>query len=191
MFYYKEMKLEIPESVYEPAEDSLLMAKELESADLQGKRVLEVGCGSGLLSIIAAKKGADVTAVDINPEAVAIAKTNAETSGVRIQAFQSDLFSNVKGQFDLIIFNPPYMPVEAGETDARYAGGPGGRDTIEKFVNQAMDHLKKDGIILLLISSLTGEKEVMELFRENGLKAQVIAREKIPWEELMLLEARR
>ena len=189
-FYHGEMKLEVPESVYYPGEDSELLAKHIESLDLHGKSVLEVGCGSGLLSIIAAKKGASVTAVDINKEAVEMAKANAGANSAAITAVESDLFSSVKGKFDLIIFNPPYLPVEEGEKDPTYAGGATGRETIERFVACVKSHLNPGGVVLMVISSLTGEKEVIELFEKQGIKASVAAREKIPWEELIVIEAR-
>ncbi|MFA4820264.1 MAG: HemK2/MTQ2 family protein methyltransferase [Candidatus Aenigmatarchaeota archaeon] len=188
-FYYGNMIFEVPESVYYPAEDSLLMAKAIEKLDLSGKTILEIGCGSGFLSIIMAKKGALVTSADINSEAVKATKENAERLGCNLTSFDSDLFSNVTGRFDLIVLNPPYLPVEEGETDITYAGGATGREVIERFVSKAKDHLKPEGIILLLISSLTGEKEVMELFIKHGMKVKSVAREKIEWEELIVIEA--
>ena len=181
--------MEVPENVYYPQEDSLLLAKALDGIDVKGKRALEVGCGSGLLSIIMAKSGADVTAVDINEEAVETAKINASDNEADINCFVSDLFSNVSGVFDMIIFNPPYLPVEPGENDPTYAGGTTGRDTIEMFIAGVKEHLKLDGTVLLLISSLTGEEEVVKLFEKEGMATRSIAREKIPWEELIVIEA--
>ena len=188
-FYHGEIQLEVPENVYYPREDSILMAKALENLEIKGKSVLEVGCGSGFLSIIAAKNGAHVTAVDINAEAVKTAKANAEANGCNIETIQSDLFSSVKGKFDLIIFNPPYLPVEAGENDPTYAGGKSGREVIERFINMTNGHLKPNGRVLIVISSLTGKKEIIELLKKTGMTVSIIAREKIPWEELIVIEA--
>ena len=189
-FYYEKMVFEVPESVYYPMEDSLLLAKAVENLKLKGKKVLEIGCGSGFLSILAAKAGALVTAVDINPAAVKVTKENAKASKITLNAFESGLFSNVTGSFDLIIFNPPYLPVEEDEDDLTYAGGATGRDVIERFISKAKDHLKPEGTILLLISSLTGEKEVIELFKKQKMSATSIMREKISWEELIVIEVR-
>ena len=75
-YFYKQMELEVPDSVYCPREDSELLARVMEEAELSRKKVLEAGCGSWLLSIIAAKHGADVTAVDISEDAVKVAKEN-------------------------------------------------------------------------------------------------------------------
>ena len=188
-FYHDGIELDVPEMVYYPREDSLLIAKVLENTDVKGKTVLEIGCGSGFLSVLLAKKGASVTAVDISEEAVETTKTNAETNGTKITILKSDLFSSVGGKFGLIVFNPPYLPVEDGETDFTYAGGLSGRETIERFVSGVKDYLLPNGIVLIVISSLTGEKETTNLFEKEGMKSRVVAREKIPWEELIVLES--
>ena len=189
-FYYEKMAFEVPESIYYPAEDSLLLAKAVEKLKLKNKTVLEIGCGCGFLSILCAKKGAAVTSVDINPEAVKVTKENANANKTTLNAVESDLFSKVSGTFDLIIFNAPYLPVEEGETDITYAGGATGREVIEKFVKNVKNHLKPGGGVLLLISSLTGEKEVIDLFIKHGMRVKAVAREKIEWEELIVLGVR-
>lgn len=187
-YFYNDLTLDVPEDVYCPGEDSELLAKTIEGTQLRGKKTLEVGCGSGLLSIIMAKHGADVTAVDIDTSAVAATKENAVSNGVSINAYVSDLFSNADGRYDLIVFNPPYLPVEDGENDATYAGGATGRETIEKFIRSAKKHLNPNGAILLLISSLTGEKEVSKMLESSGFSFGIAAREKVPWEELIVIK---
>ena len=88
--------------LYEPREDSELLVKYVKK-HARGV-VLDMGTGSGIQAIGAIEKGAEVLAVDVNKEAV----EHCEKKG--INALQSDLFENVKGKFDLIIFNPPYLP---------------------------------------------------------------------------------
>ncbi len=188
-FYHEEMEFEVPENVYYPREDSKLLAKTIEKMDIKGANVLEIGCGCGFLSILMAKRGASVTAVDINKDAVEITKANTETNKTAINAFESDLFSAIRGRFDLIIFNPPYLPTDEGENDKTCAGGKSGREVIEKFATEVKNYLKPHGLVLLVISSLTGEKEVLELFKKQNMSASVVAREKIPWEELTVIRA--
>jgi release factor glutamine methyltransferase len=188
-FEYKNIKLEVPENVYYPREDSLLMARVLEKAGVERKLVLEIGSGSGFLSVLMALREAKVTAVDVNEEAVETTRSNAEKNNVHVSAGQSDLFENVHSLYDLIIFNPPYLPVEEGETDAIYAGGLSGREVIERFVAEVRNYLRPKGKVLIVISSLTGEKEVSELFNREGFSTTVLEREKIPWEELIVIEA--
>ena len=175
--------------MYEPREDSELMAKEIEKLNLKGKKALEIGCGSGLLSIIMAKKDAIVTSVDIDEKAAGASRKNAENNGVSLDCTVSDLFENVTGKFDLIVFNPPYLPTDDDESDNTYSGGLSGRETIERFMKDVKRHLNPGGYVLLLISSLTGEKEVMNLMKSKGMTAEIIAREKVPLEELVVIEA--
>ncbi len=193
-FYHNGIVLDVPSSVYYPREDSLLLAKVLKKDGLEGRNVLEMGCGSGFLSIVMAKNKAKVTAVDISKGSVDATRKNAEKNGVQITCFNSDLFSAVTSSFDLIVFNPPYLPEgddgkHLGTEKHHLIGGKTGREVIEKFIASARAHLNENGRILLLISSLTGEKEVAELFHANGFKMKILAREKIPWEELMVIEA--
>jgi release factor glutamine methyltransferase len=189
-FYHGKIELEVPETVYYPREDSLLMAKVIEDLKIEKENVLEIGCGSGFLSILLAMKGAGVTAVDINEEAVGATESNAKANGVDITCLRSDLFEKTDERFDMIVFNPPYLPVEEGENDAIYAGGLSGRETIERFIAGVKGHLNRNGTVLIVISSLTGEHEVKELFEKEGMNASVVAKEKIPWEELIVIQAK-
>jgi len=177
-------------NVYAPAEDTFLLADVLQKENLQGKDVLEIGCGTGYLTKILAER-ANVTAVDINFAAVAATKKVLDEEDLVGQVFLSDLFENVRGAFDLIVFNPPYLPEneedEIAGSDERYSGGKSGREVIEKFIAQSKKHLKSDGKILLLISSATCEQEVISEFIRNGFVAHPIARKKIDWEELVVL----
>ncbi len=183
-FHYGSIVLEIPNEVYYPREDSLLMAKAIEG--LAKGKCLDMGTGSGFLAIVMARQGAAVTAADIDQHAIRTAKTNAALNGARINVIRSDLFSNVKGSYDFIAFNAPYLPAR-GES-LQWSGGKTGRAVIKRFLSGAGNHLKKDGTVLLAISSLTGESEVMDMFIRNGFSPLTAAREKIPWEELLVIQ---
>ena len=189
MFYHKGITLFVPDKVYYPREDSLLLAGVLEKQKLRKKKVLDMGCGSGFLAILLAKT-AIVTATDSNSLAVKITMDNAKRNNVRLKAVKSDLFKKVKGRYDLIVFNSPYLPIDDEHKDASYDGGKDGRAVIRRFIKNAKKYLKKNGKALLLISSLTGEKEVLGLFSNNKFKTRVLTREKVPWEELIVIEAR-
>jgi len=181
--------LDVPKGVYYPREDSELLINAIEKMDIKNRNTLEIGCGSGILSIIMTKMGATVTAIDINPNAIKTTKINAEKNNVKINTFISDMFQNVKGKFDLIVFNPPYLPTEENEKDIIYSGGVSGRETIKKFIEHVKEYLKNNGKVLVIISSLTGEREVLNLFNSVGMKSRIVTREKIPWEELIVIEA--
>ena len=194
--YYKDLELKVFPEVYDPAEDSLLLADSIEIKP--SDEVLEVGCGSGLVTIAACKKGAKrVLGVDINPLAVENTKYNAQMHGcMQVEAKESDLFDNIDNQkFDVIIFNPPYLPEESAgkklkETMQRtWAGGPTGSETLERFLGAAKEYLKPNGRIYFLISSITNEEKTNKMLEIRGYKFEVIAREKLFFEELIVFKA--
>src|SRR5207237_2648787 len=89
---------------------SAILGRFVAGLSLQGKSFLDVGCGSGIIALCAARSGAQVTAVDINPAAVQCTAGNAERAGLQITARVSDLFSDVPESFDVIAWNPPFLP---------------------------------------------------------------------------------
>ncbi len=185
-FFHKDIVVEVPNSVYFPREDSLTLAEIIEKISTNGKNVLDMGCGSGFLAILMARNKAIVTAADINPEAIAIAEKNAAINGINITVIHSNLFENIRDKFDLIVFNPPYLPF--GPYDLQWSGG---IDIIERFLKDAKSHLKEHGKIIFLASTLTAqEKEITALIEKNGYKYAVLTRKKVPWEELVVFEAK-
>ncbi|MGC8940587.1 MAG: HemK2/MTQ2 family protein methyltransferase [Candidatus Nanoarchaeia archaeon] len=178
--------------VYQPAEDSFLIQKHIPNC-LKGMDVLDMGTGSGILAITAAKAGANVVAADCSEDVLKVAAQNAKLENVKIEFVKSDIFSNISKKFDLIICNPPYLPED--EIDERigpskmYSGGKTGREFIQRFVENAPKFLKPKGKILIVFSTLTGEKKVLEIFKKNKFEPKILARQKLPWEELILVEA--
>ena len=105
------LTLSVPSGVFHPAffGTTLFLAKFITTLSLKNKTLLEVGCGAGLLSILAAKSGAVVTAIDINPKAVEATKTNNIQNSTNISVIESNLFQNVSQTFDFILVNPPFF----------------------------------------------------------------------------------
>ncbi|MFH1506427.1 MAG: HemK2/MTQ2 family protein methyltransferase [archaeon] len=152
-------------SVYEPREDSYLILKQV-SKFAKGK-VLDMGTGSGVLAIEAAKYADEVLAVDINVEAVNKLHTRIKKEKLKnIKSIQSDLFENVDGKYDLITFNPPYLPNDPEVKDIALDGGPEGYEVIERFLKKAREHMGKDGKILLLFSSLSKKEQIHKILKE-------------------------
>lgn len=148
-------------------------------------RVVDVGTGSGVMAVTMARfvPAANVTAIDLSPDALAIAQQNAQTLGVasRIRFLQGDLLTPVAGEmFDLVMSNPPYIPSEVmstlSESVKKYEpqlaldGGPGGLQVIEKLANQAHGHLKPGGYLILEIGYDQG-KTVPSLLQKIGYQA--------------------
>ena len=126
-YNYEDIKLEIPPQVFHPGFffSTQLLLNSIKRLPLKGRSFLEPGCGSGLISIYAAKKGANVTATDINPIAIEFLNKNAEQNEVGLEVIQSDLFTNIpKQQFDIIAINPPYYKKkpESAKEYAWYCG---------------------------------------------------------------------
>ncbi len=159
--------------IYEPKEDSYLLKKEVKRFS-KGKKVLDLGSGSGIQALAALKSGAkDVLAADINKEAIIILKNKG------LNALESDLFSKIKGKFDLIVFNPPYLPQdkrEDSESKIITTGGKKGDEIILRFLKQVKKHLEKQGIILMVLSSLTPKKRILTLLDELSLKKESISK---------------
>jgi release factor glutamine methyltransferase len=193
--FFKECMFHVSKNVYEPAEDTFLLAENLvvDKNDV----VLDVGTGCGILGILAAKKARRVVAVDVNPHAVCCAKMNAEFNGVaeKIETLRSDLFKAIKKnvKFDLIIFNAPYLPSEMREEtnwiERAWTGGPTGRQLIDQFILQAPSYLKKGGKILLVQSTLSDVEETTQKLRERQFCVRVLAQDKVAFETIVVIEA--
>lgn len=177
-------------NVYKPREDTFLLVDSLKSVINEEDKVLEIGCGTGLVSLVASDYCDNVCAVDINESAVNLAKENRDLNNVtNMEVLSSDMFQNVTGSYDLIIFNPPYLP---GDTDyekkfdgsEQWFGGESGREVLSNFLKDVSNHLNSDGRVLLLISSLTGFDEVVTMLDERGFKYEVLDESKVSWEKL-------
>lgn len=171
--------------IYEPQEDSYLLKKCVTPA-VRG-RVLDLGTGSGIQALAAAEnsKVREVVAVDINPEAV---KRLQQKHARKLHALQSDLFENVEGQFNVIIFNPPYLPQDKGITEPALYGGKKGWEIAERFFQNAAKYLLPDGKILFLFSTLTNKKKIEEIISRYLFSFKEIANEKLSFEELFVYE---
>jgi release factor glutamine methyltransferase len=195
--YFGKHIFNICENVYEPAEDSFLFAENLDVEE--GADVLDVGTGCGILGVLAAEKAETVVVVDLNPYAIHCAKDNSALNKVRSKmAFiQTGLLTalNENASFNLILFNAPYLPSEECEEESwigrSWAGGISGREVIDRFISQAPTHLKANGRILLMQSTLTNVDETIRKFEECALKASIKAERKLPFfETLTLIEAK-
>lgn len=158
---------DMPE-VYIPSDDSFLLLKIVETPS--GKRFLDMGCGTGIIGLHAAKNGATVTSSDINPHAVDCTSRNAARSGLRIEVIQSDLFEKITGNFDVIAFNPPYLPGATKSTswiEKSWAGGGEGSEVAVRFLQSAWKHLSPGGEIYLILSSLGGLMPVLKSAKER------------------------
>jgi len=195
--FFEDCVFDVFESVYEPAEDSFLLAQNLTINE--GDSVLDMGTGCGIQAVLAAQKARKVLATDVNPNAVRCATHNACLNNVadKIEVRQGNLFEPVKvdERFNVILFNAPYLPSEASEerdlASQAWAGGETGRSIIDRFIAEASRYLKSNGRVLLVQSSLSDVEQSLRMFSERGLDAKVIAESKVAFENIVVIEARR
>jgi release factor glutamine methyltransferase len=176
--------------LYLPAEDSYLMSRILkeqipflleENKDL---KFLEIGSGSGIHLETALNSGIkreNIFSSDINMDSV----NHCNVLG--FNCIHSDLFENINGEYDIIIFNPPYLPEDSREPkDSRLSttAGNKGNEIIIRFLEEAKKYIKKDGKIFLITSSLS--KDVN--FNKLGYSSKEVGCEKLFFERLCIWE---
>lgn len=165
--------------------------KEMEGEE--GKReamkVLDMGVGSGVLSIAAARCGGSITAVDLNPSAVRCARINALLNDVPMDVRRSDLFHALPGEkFDLILFSPPLFRGTPKDNlhMAFYSDG-----AVDRFLQQLTDHLTPDGRALLLISDMAHFHQFDRLLQQNNLLCETVVERRQPSERYAIVRLKR
>lgn len=138
--------------------------------------VLDMGTGSGICAVFAARFAQRVVAVDLNPVAVRCARINVLLHQLeeRVEVHQGDLFAPVQGErFDLILFNPPYL---SGRPRTEFERALWSTDVIDRFAAGLGDHLAENGSALVLLSSIANQAEHLNRFRAHGFVIDAIAR---------------
>lgn len=171
--------------VYAPQCDTRVLAGALRREELPaGAHVLDLGTGSGALAVVAARHAAArVTAVDISRRAVFAARVNARLNGLRIVVRRGDLTAELgRRRFDLIMANPPYVPVPDGShTDSRWDAGTSGRDVVDRVCAEVPPLLGAGGTLLMVHSALCDVAASLALLRAAGLTATVTLRCQTPF----------
>ena len=189
-----EFIINTDDNVYIPAEDSYLLAENLEIK--KGQSVLEIGTGSGIVAMYASKLTDKITVTDINFDACELARRNFEENNIEnIEILFGNLFEPVKNRkFDVILFNTPYLPTEDDEViddtiNYAFDGGLNGRKVIDLFLNEVKNHLNDGGIVQLIQSSLSGNEETLNRLDELGFIAEIAASEHYFFEDITLINA--
>ena len=182
------------DNVYVPAEDSYLLADNLEIK--KGQSVLEIGTGSGIVAMYASRLTDDITVTDINFDACELARKNFAENGIEnIEILWGNLFEVVENRkFDVILFNTPYLPTEDDEVldntiNYAFDGGLNGRKVIDLFLNEVGNHLNDGGIVQMIQSSLSGNDETLGKLDELGFIAEIAASEHFFFEDITLINA--
>jgi HemK-related putative methylase len=150
--------------------------------------VLDMGTGSGVCAIAAARCARRVVAVDINPAAVRCARINALLNRMedRVEVRQGDLFAPVAGErFDLILFNPPFvLGTPRDDRDRAWRSA----DVAERFAASLREHLKPHGCALVLLSTYAGASTFLRQFHQHGLRSALLAERRFVNERLGIFE---
>jgi len=185
-FYYNSLKIELHPEVYEPAEDTFQL---LESIKIKpNDSVLEIGTGCGIIALHCASVGANVVCTDVNPFAVDLTSKNLDSNKPflkgEIEVRKGDLFSPVKDheKFDIIIFNPPYLPTKktdlvggSGWFDVATDGGIDGLVLTKRFIEGLNKYLSNKGEAYFICSSLSKRKKIDLHLSEKRLKGKIVS----------------
>ncbi len=176
-------KIKVDERVLIPRPETEEMVMMAVAAAEEGNSILDLCTGSGAIAIATYKeleksgRTCKVTAVDISADALEVAKENAALNEADILFIQSDLFSRIRGRFDIIISNPPYIPSgdidglqrEVKDFEPRLAldGGADGLDIYRRIAEDAAKYLNRGGMLIMEVG--IGEaQEVVKLFKNNA-----------------------
>ncbi len=197
-------EISVREGVYPPAEDSWLLQRA--ALRFARGRFLDLGCGTGIIGVTAAllPRVSQVVFTDVNPAALECARENAAANGVVPKSvfLRSNLFSRLRGElFDVIAFNPPYLPTARGEKlrgsiNGAFDGGATGRRVTDRFIKAASSRLKDGGVLLLVSSSLAssaldgnGNEETRAKLEAEGFSVSLAAEDSFFFEKLAVFRA--
>jgi len=183
---------EILDGVYEPAADTYLLLDAITINPTDS--VLDVGCGAGLASLVAASKAKRVVSIDISFLAVRNTSENLRRNGLdqNVSVLQSDLFIGLSNdvKFTMIMFNPPYLPADEMNTEMDHAliGGAEGSDLTERFVKEAASHMYDNGRLYVVVSSLANTDAIIKTLNENNFQVEQVNEVPLFFEKIQVLK---
>jgi release factor glutamine methyltransferase len=191
LFYvYADCLLRVASDALLPRSGGLLLARHLPLRE--SDRLLDLGCGAGLIAILAARRGHRVVATDLVPACCECARTNALLNGVgdRVEVRTGDLFAPVTGEsFDVIAANPPQMPTPSDrdftdDESRMHNAGPDGWELLTRIIGEAPRFLAPRGRLVLSLFGFLGLERALRELRAAGLTPTILAREVQPFPRL-------
>ena len=181
-FSYEGINIIVNNGVFHPGlfYSTEYLLEYLKNQDLSERKLLELGCGSGLISVFAAKNGANVIATDISRNAMDNAGMNASRNGVKIEVLHSDLFDEIPLQkFDYIVINPPYYPAKP-EKEEDHAWNCGADfEYFQKLFLQLHQYIHTDSKVIMVLSEDCKIETISKLAEVHGLDFTEISKKKI------------
>lgn len=197
-FEYQGFKFLVFKDVYDPSDDTFLLAENLDVSE--NDYVLDMGTGCGVLAIIAGKTATKVVGVDISERSVMNARTNVTLNNMenRVEIRLGNLWNALKPdeRFNLILFNSPYLPIQNSEANTdilekAWNGGENGREIIDAFLAKFDDFLEGEGRVQMVLSSLSGIENTLSYLEKKGFQVKKKTEKKFFFEKLVLINIKR
>ncbi|MHA1614209.1 MAG: HemK2/MTQ2 family protein methyltransferase [Candidatus Thorarchaeota archaeon] len=182
----------VDDGVYPPAADTYLLLDTITIKPTDS--VLDVGCGAGLATLVAASRALRVVSIDISLLAVRNTSENLRKNGLghNVAVVQSDLFVGFSkaAKFSMIMFNPPYLPEDDMNTKMDHAlvGGKDGSELTQRFVSEAASHLIEEGILYVIVSTLEDIDAIIRTFNENNFQVEQVNETPLFFEKIQVLK---
>lgn len=185
-YSYNGIKVKIFPGVFHPCLffSTKLLIEYVSKFSIKDKKVLELGAGSGLISIFCAKQNAIVTASDLSAIAIENIKLNALSNNVSIEIVKSDLFDGIaKQEFDFIIINPPYFPKDPkNESESAWFCG-SDFQYFKKLFLQLSNYKTSNSVVLMILSEDCDVSRIKSIAEENNFNFSLVFQKKVLWEE--------
>lgn len=185
--YYNSEEIKVLSNVYVPSDDTFALLDEALKIVRETDCVLEVGTGSGIIAKFLSMRAKSVIATDINPYAI----ENAQINGVNVK--RGNFFADLAYKFDLIVFNPPYLPTSKEPEEPKdwlskaWDGGPTGAEASMKFLSEVTNYLTESGRLLIVVSSLADFQKIITKITDLFEDVNIVAKKKLQFETLYVL----
>ena len=184
-YTYKGIEVSVMPGVFHPGffYSTKFLLSHIHEKLLANKTFLELGCGTGLISIVAAKAGAIVTASDLSKTAVANTKHNAEKNGVNIHVCHSDLLDQIEGQFDLIVINPPYYPKDVTDETTLAWNCDKNFEYFKKLFKQLPGHIHATSNVIMVLTKGCDVASIFSIAKRSGFRFDLIKETNVLFDE--------
>ena len=174
---FRGLRITVPVGVFPPRLffSTKLVCRTVTRLALTDKSFVEVGCGSGAVSLVAATGGAHVTALDISDLACTTTQRNAEANGLTITVIESDLFAKLEGTFDIVAITPPFFRHDpATQLDHAFHAG-ANFEYFQRLFADLGEHLSDTSVVLLSLAEGC-DTDIGRIAAEHGYELQIYRR---------------